>query len=858
MAQADWNQTDETKADYIKNKPNIPTSGEGNNSIQQENTEALGPNSAAFGSNTIAGGKAFHIDFEATIVDMPQNTHGLSGEAGVYVLTPGTDIEDPILAERAFIENLERLSELVPVKYTIDYEETKYWEDLGKRDSTNFARVHFDIGNITAVDVENRTITVDNRFILMHNDTIIEADGLPEYKSNGHILTLDYPDVGDVNYGYYSFSANEGTRAIGNYGFATGRNTKALDNASTAMGHTTVALKYAFASGVKTQALGSTSFATGKNVTTKGYASSAFGGYTQALSPYSFAEGNSCKAGDSTRANDLDYNMDGEGAQHAEGSGTNAVGRASHSQNIKTKALGEGSHAGGLESEARGVYSFAHGYKVIANGYQTVVGKYNKELAGPASATVEDDGALFVVGNGISATTSGRANGFVIKSDNSFQMGATSKVNGKYSMACGYKSTANGESSVVMGQGLMAGAWQTVVGKYNKPLKAPSTYEGQNDDEAVFIVGTGRGATSGGKKNGFVVWGDGHATVGRGPILGADVANKDYVDNTVASLVNSAPETLNTLNELSKALGDDPNFATTITNELAKKVNKVDGKNLSSNDYSDIDKDVVSLAKAGYVLKPTEYKFGNNIPVDSKYGATLIGFDAVGETVRCSKCNDIIPILEEIKSLEDYGIAIGDKYNYVDIIEGKYYRNLMIYSGASASDRKVTAKDGSSCYSISTPKFLLNDNIPARFILNGVEFTYSGTCTSLSTACSKGATNNFVLLSDRDTLYFFVGEKPTTIDYQLIYQPETRIVETFVASMKTSLELAEDDVINNYDANGNVIDVATNGKVVVTTPVAINNLIADSTANLEARIAQLEAQLEGLTEALMTLNEGSV
>ena len=32
--------------------------------------------------------------------------------------------------------------------------------------------------------------------------------------------------------------------------------------------------------------------------------------------------------------------------------------------------------------------------------------------------------------------------------------------------------------------------------------------------------------------------------------------------------VDSAPETLNTLNELSAALGDDPNFATTIATQL--------------------------------------------------------------------------------------------------------------------------------------------------------------------------------------------------------------------------------------------------------------------------------------------------
>lgn len=41
-----------------------------------------------------------------------------------------------------------------------------------------------------------------------------------------------------------------------------------------------------------------------------------------------------------------------------------------------------------------------------------------------------------------------------------------------------------------------------------------------------------------------------------------------------ASIVDSAPETLDTLNELAAALGDDPNFATTVTNQIAQKADK--------------------------------------------------------------------------------------------------------------------------------------------------------------------------------------------------------------------------------------------------------------------------------------------
>lgn len=52
----------------------------------------------------------------------------------------------------------------------------------------------------------------------------------------------------------------------------------------------------------------------------------------------------------------------------------------------------------------------------------------------------------------------------------------------------------------------------------------------------------------------------------------------------VAALINQSPEMLNTLNELSKALNDDPNFSTTMTNLLSQKVDKETGKSLMTDE----------------------------------------------------------------------------------------------------------------------------------------------------------------------------------------------------------------------------------------------------------------------------------
>ena len=54
----------------------------------------------------------------------------------------------------------------------------------------------------------------------------------------------------------------------------------------------------------------------------------------------------------------------------------------------------------------------------------------------------------------------------------------------------------------------------------------------------------------------------------------AETAAKQYTDTEIANLVGSSPEALDTLEELAAALGSDPNFATTVTNQLATKIDK--------------------------------------------------------------------------------------------------------------------------------------------------------------------------------------------------------------------------------------------------------------------------------------------
>lgn len=64
------------------------------------------------------------------------------------------------------------------------------------------------------------------------------------------------------------------------------------------------------------------------------------------------------------------------------------------------------------------------------------------------------------------------------------------------------------------------------------------------------------------------------------------IVTQDVLESEVASLVDSAPETLDTLSELAEALGNDPNFATTVSTEIGLRA-KTSDVNIALNAKAD-------------------------------------------------------------------------------------------------------------------------------------------------------------------------------------------------------------------------------------------------------------------------------
>jgi hypothetical protein len=95
---------------------------------------------------------------------------------------------------------------------------------------------------------------------------------------------------------------------------------------------------------------------------------------------------------------------------------------------------------------------------------------------------------------------------------------------------------------------------------------------------------------------------------------GAALATDAEVTSAVNALVDAAPGALDTLNELANALGDDPNFATTITNSLATKETPAGAQ-------AKVDLEATARAAADALLVPLPYRALDIWPAFSYDGA---------------------------------------------------------------------------------------------------------------------------------------------------------------------------------------------------------------------------------------------
>ncbi|ECQ0824941.1 phage tail protein [Salmonella enterica subsp. enterica] len=126
---------------------------------------------------------------------------------------------------------------------------------------------------------------------------------------------------------------------------------------------------------------------------------------------------------------------------------------------------------------------------------------------------------------------------------------------------------------------------------------------------------------------------------------GLEIATAAFVAAKVAQLVGSAPEALDTLKELADALGNDPNFATTVLNKLAGK--------------QPLDETLTALSGKG-ADGLIEY-IGLRNTIDKAAGALPAGGTAVAANRLVS--HSALPALTGTTRGSDSGLIMGEVYN---------------------------------------------------------------------------------------------------------------------------------------------------------------------------------------------------
>lgn len=114
---------------------------------------------------------------------------------------------------------------------------------------------------------------------------------------------------------------------------------------------------------------------------------------------------------------------------------------------------------------------------------------------------------------------------------------------------------------------------------------------------------------------------------------GTTFATQSDIDTSIASLVDSAPGTLDTLNELAAALGDDPNFATTISSQIGAKYSKPSG-GIPKTDLASAVQTSLGLADtAVQSVTLTQNSRGTTVSVDGGTAIYLVSDASMGTSI---------------------------------------------------------------------------------------------------------------------------------------------------------------------------------------------------------------------------------
>lgn len=178
----------------------------------------------------------------------------------------------------------------------------------------------------------------------------------------------------------------------------------------------------------------------------------------------------------------------------------------------------------------------------------------------------------------------------------------------------------------------------------------------------------------------------------------AEANAASYTDTAVANLVDSSPSTLNTLNELAAALGDDPNFASTISTTLGQKLYFVADTAINfttANAVSDEDTIYIEIDSGS-----GKAKLGNGT---ATYNELLY----IGESSAIAKVSDHASVTVDVHGISDTSnlAYLSDVSTVSDAVA-----NALDIIGTVETDLAAHSNDTTSVHGIADTSVLVTDS----------------------------------------------------------------------------------------------------------------------------------------------------
>ncbi len=273
-----------------------------------------------------------------------------------------------------------------------------------------------------------------------------------------------------------------------------------------------------------------------------------------------------------------------------------------------------------------------------------------------------------------------------------------------------------------------------------------------------------------------------------------------YADTAVANLADSAPATLNTLNELAAALGDDASFSTTVTNSIATKL-PLAGGTMSG----DID------GNGNKVLFANVYSSTNDLPSASTYHGMFAHVHGTGKGY-FAHAGAWIPLANETATLALSGgamtgaITTNSTFDGRDVAtDGTKLDTIETNATADQTDAEIRA-----AVEAATNSNVFTDADHSK--LNAIEASADVTDTAnVVSALTAGtniaiAANGTISSTDTNTTY-------SVQDGELSQNNFTDADHTKLNSIETSADVTDTTNVVAALTAGTNVSIAANGTI---------------------------------------------